>query len=70
MMPEVLNVKGFTGIRIHSGNTADDSSGCILLGFNKEVGKVLDSRKTCSKFYEIIEECYKKGVSIQLEITK
>lgn len=70
MMPEVLNVKGFSGIRIHSGNTADDSSGCILLGFNKEVGKVLDSRKTCKKFYEIIEECYNKGVSIQLEILK
>lgn len=70
MMPEVLNVKGFSGIRIHSGNTADDSSGCILLGFNKEVGKVLDSRKTCKKFYEIIEECYNKGASIQLEILK
>lgn len=70
MMPEVLNVKGFSGIRIHSGNTADDSSGCILLGFNKEVGKVLDSKKTCKKFYEIIEECYNKGASIQLEILK
>ena len=70
MMPEVLNVKGFSGIRIHSGNTADDSSGCILLGLNKEKGKVLDSRKTCEKFYEIIEECYNKGASIQLEILK
>lgn len=70
MMPEVLNVKGFSGIRIHSGNTAGDSSGCILLGFNKEKGKVLDSRKTCEKFYEIIKECYNKGVSMQIEITK
>ena len=70
MMPEVLNVKGFSGIRIHSGNTADDSSGCILLGLNKEKGKVLDSRKTCEKFYEIIKECYNKGVSMQIEIVK
>lgn len=69
-MPEVLDVKGFTGIRIHSGNTEEDSSGCILLGFNKKVGKVLDSRKTCKKFDAIIEEYYKKGEPMTIEVTK
>jgi len=38
MLPEILNVKGFTGIRIHSGNTAKDSLGCILVGKNTVVG--------------------------------
>jgi len=37
-LPEILNVKGFTGIRIHSGNTAKDSLGCILVGKNTVVG--------------------------------
>ena len=69
-MPEVLGVKGFTGIRIHSGNTEEDSSGCILLGFNKKVGMVLDSRKTCKKFDAIIEEYYKKGEPMTIEVTK
>ena len=70
MMPEISGVKGFSGIRIHSGNTEEDSSGCILLGFNKKVGMVLDSRNTCKKFDDIIEGYYKKGEPMTFEITK
>ena len=44
-MPLINSVKGYSGIRIHSGNTSKDTEGCILVGLNKEVGKVLNSRK-------------------------
>jgi hypothetical protein len=37
-------VKGFDGILIHKGNTAEDSAGCILVGYNKVKGKVLNSQ--------------------------
>ena len=43
-MPILIAVKGFTGIRIHSGNTAKDSEGCILCGENTQVGMITNSR--------------------------
>ena len=43
------------GILIHIGNTPADTEGCILLGFNKVKGQVVDSRVTWIKFYEKIK---------------
>ena len=44
ILPHVCAVPGFTGIRIHPGNTEADSSGCILIGRNTAVGKLTESR--------------------------
>lgn len=60
-MPLLQNVPGYEGIRIHSGNGPDDTAGCILLGENKVVGKVINSRNTCNKLYPIIEKACKTG---------
>ena len=51
-LPRLINVPCFEGILIHAGNTANDSSGCILVGQNREVGKVLDSMVTLKALYE------------------
>lgn len=50
-MPRLLNVKHFEGILIHPGNTEEDTEGCILVGENKAVGKVLNSRATFIRLY-------------------
>lgn len=47
LLPEIHNVPGFTGVRMHSGNTAEDSHGCLIVGINDKKGWV--SR---SKIYE------------------
>lgn len=31
-LPEILNVPGYTGVRIHPGNNAENTEGCLLVG--------------------------------------
>ena len=51
-LPRLLNVPAFDGVLIHIGNTANDSEGCILVGKNKVVGKVVESTVTFHALYE------------------
>ena len=54
-VPRLLDVPGYDGVLIHIGNSADDSSGCILVGQNKVVGKVINSTETFRKLYNKIK---------------
>lgn len=67
-LPRLLNVKGFEGVLIHCGNTAQDSSGCILVGTNSEKGKVCNSKDTFKKLYNILKEANNKGEEIIIKI--
>lgn len=67
-LPRLLNVPHFEGILIHPGNDATDSSGCILVGRNTEVGKLTQSRVTSDKLNKLIEDAQRKGEKITIEI--
>lgn len=67
-MPRLENVKGFEGILIHPGNSALDSYGCILVGVNRQKGKVLDSRATFLKLWKLLESARKRKETIYLTI--
>ena len=56
-LPELLNVEFFENIRIHAGNTAKDSCGCILVGMNPSPneGVVLQSQKTLARLMKVLE---------------
>ena len=56
------------GIRIHAGNTSKDTEGCILVGKNREVGKVLDSRIWVHRLKQKIVEAKAKGEAVWLTI--
>lgn len=67
-LPRLLNVKGFDGVLIHAGNTAEDSAGCLLVGMNLEKGKVFKSQETFRKLYEVLNEAKLRGEDIQITI--
>lgn len=67
MLPELLDVPYFSGVRIHSGNTAKDSEGCILVGRNTIKGQVTQSRATMDKLMAKLEPaCLKEIVTIEI----
>ena len=66
--PQLMNVPSFEGIRVHAGNTSADTEGCLILGENKQVGKVLNSRATINQFYPILKEACSNGkVTIEIK---
>ena len=67
-LPILLGVPMFEGIRIHAGNTAKDTQGCILVGKNREVGKVLESRIWVHRLKQKIVEAKDKGEAVWITI--
>jgi hypothetical protein len=65
LMPLLLNVPNFEGIRIHSGNTDKDTHGCLLVGVNSVKGKVIESKKTFAALMEVLKAA-KDEITIEI----
>lgn len=66
-MPLLMNVPGFDGIRIHWGNTAVDTDGCILIGLARNADGVGGSKMAFNDFFERLTAGLEKG-DVWLEI--
>lgn len=64
-MPLLLKVPHFEGIRIHAGNTAKDTSGCILVGYNTVVGRLTESQDTFVELYDRLSNA-KDKIAIEI----
>lgn len=69
-LPRLLNVPHFDGILIHRGNTAADTSGCILVGENKVVGKVINSTGYEVELVKRCKQAIARGEAITITITQ
>lgn len=68
VMPLLLDVPNFEGIRIHSGNTAKDTEGCILVGRNTQPGTLTESRATMADLMQLLTSANNRGDEIWITI--
>ena len=67
-LPLLLNVPQFEGIRIHAGNTAVDTDGCILLGRARRNNFVENSRDAVNEFIQKLREALDNGEKCEIEV--
>ena len=67
-LPRLLDVPHFEGILIHIGNTANDTGGCILVGENREVGRLANSAQTFRRLYAVLRAAADRGENITIQI--
>jgi hypothetical protein len=67
-MPQILDVPNFQGIRIHSGNSAEDTEGCILVGQVKGIDYISNSRLAYKALYAKLEKAFEANDTITITI--
>ena len=69
-LPLLLNVPGFEGIRIHPGNTVNDTEGCLLPGLDRLAKGVGRSRLAFNTLFADIKSAKQRGERILIHVLK
>lgn len=67
-VPRLMNVPGWEGVLIHTGNNALQTYGCILVGKNTKVGQLTESKATFKALYKEMKKAYDEGEEITITI--
>ena len=54
-LPRLLNVPGYDGVLIHCGSTEKSTAGCLIVGFNKVKGRVVNSQAAWEALYNTLK---------------
>ena len=69
VMPHILNVPGFNGIRIHCGNDAGDTEGCILVGKDRYNDTIAGCSNVYNSLVEHIKLAIKDGEKVTIQVS-
>ena len=69
-LPLLVNVPQFTGVRIHTGNSAVDTEGCILVGNSRASGWLGDSRSAFNRLFLLLDDAYVREEEIELTVER
>ena len=69
VLPLLLNVPNFIGVRIHIGNYATDTEGCILVGAERSGKMILRSRFAFNRLYAMLQAAHKSSERIYITVT-
>ena len=68
LMPHILSVPYFEGVRIHSGNTSEDTEGCVLVGFKLSNNSIFESKLAFEQLFNKLKEASDRKEEICIEI--
>lgn len=68
-LPELLDVPGFEGVRIHPGNVAADTEGCILVGMDRLADSIGRSRLAFEPLFAKITQALARGELVSIEVS-
>lgn len=67
-LPLLLDVPGFEGVRIHTGNSADDTEGCLLPGLQRRPKGVGSSQLAYAEVIKWLDAIERQHLEAWIEI--
>ena len=64
LLPLLINVPNFEGVRIHAGNSNHDTEGCILVGMNRSLDYITKSRKAFDSLFKKMQKANNITITI------